>query len=113
MTMIRPSDHRLLDGLTVIGFAVAPALVPLSGAAARLAWALAAVHCLLTLATAFPDAPRGIVPFRWHGGVELLVGILLPAVPLLAGWVGPARWFYLLAGGLILLIRLGSRFPPT
>ena len=113
MTMIRPSDHRLLDGLTVIGFAVAPALVPLSGAAAWLAWALAAVHCLMTLATSFPGGPRNIVPLRWHGGVELLVGILLPAAPFVAGWVGSTRWFYLLAGGLILLIRLASRFPPT
>ena len=112
MTLVRFSTHRLLDGLTVIGLAVAPVLVPLSGAAARLAWTLAAVHCLMTLATSFPDGPRGIVPLRWHGGAELLVGIMLPAAPFLAGWVGPARWFYLVAGGVILLIRVMSPFTP-
>ena len=110
--LIPPSVHRVLDGLTVVGFALAPFLIPLSGAAAWLAWALAVVHLLMTLATNFPDQRRGMVPLRWHGSVELLVGIALTAVPFVVGWVGPARWFYLLAGGVILVIRLGSRFTP-
>lgn len=110
MTLISPSGHRLLDGLTVVGFAAAPFVIPLSGAAAGLAWALAVVHLLMTLATSFPDRPRGVVPLQWHGSVELLVGAALLAAPFVAGWAGPARWFYLLAGGVILVVRLGSRF---
>ena len=110
--MIRPATHRVLDILTVIGFAVAPFVLRLSGPAAWLAWVLAAVHFLMTLATAFPDrapAPRP-VPFRMHGLVELLVGIVLLVVPFVVGWTGAARWFYLVAGILILLVRLGTRF---
>ena len=110
--MIPPSTHRVLDGLTVVGFAVAPFLIPLSGAAAWLAWTLAVVHLLMTLATSFPDERRGVVPLRWHGSVELLVGLALPAAPFAAGWVGSARWFYLLAGGAILVVWLGSGFTP-
>ena len=110
--LIPPPVHRVLDGLTVVGFAVAPLLIPLSGGAAWLAWTLAVVHLVMTLATIFPDERRGIVPLQWHGSVELLVGIALPGAPFVAGWVGPARWFYLLAGGAILIVRLGSRFTP-
>jgi hypothetical protein len=112
VTRIPPSTHRLLDGLTVIGFAAAPLLVPLSGPAAWLAWTLATVHLLMTLATRSPDGRWGIVPLRWHGAVELVVGITLPGVPFVAGWVGSERWFYLLAGGVILVIRLASQFTP-
>ncbi len=110
--MIRPSVHRMLDGLTVVGFAIAPFVVPLSGAAAWLAWTLAVVHLLMTLATSFPDGSPGLVPLRWHGTVELLVGIALAGVPFMAGWVGSARWFYLVAGAVVLAIRLGSQFTP-
>ena len=107
--MIRPRAHRVLDMLTVVGFAVAPFILRLSGPAAWLAWVLAAVHLLMTLATAFPDGAPGPVPFRMHGIVELLVGIVLPVVPFVVGWTGAARWFYLVAGIVILLVWLGSR----
>ena len=110
MAVIRPPAHRVLDMLTVVGFAVAPFILRLSGPAAWLAWVLAAVHLLMTLATAFPDGAPGPVPFRIHGLVELLIGIVLPVVPFVAGWTGAARWFYVVAGILILLVRLGSRF---
>ena len=108
--MIRPAVHRVLDLLTVIGFAVAPFILRLSGPAAWLAWVLAAVHLLMTLATSFPGRAPGRVPFRLHGGVELLVGIVLPVVPFVAGWTGAARWFYVVVGIVILLVRLATRF---
>ena len=108
--MIRPTVHRVLDLLTVIGFAVAPFILRLSGPAAWLAWVLAAVHLLMTLATSFPDGAPGPVPFRLHGLVELLVAIVLLVVPFVVGWTGAARWFYVVAGIVILLVRLGTRF---
>ena len=108
MALIRPAVHRGLDLLTVIGFAVAPFLLALSGPPAWLAWLLAVVHLVMTLATSFPDWPARFVSFRLHGLVEVLVGIVLPALPLAAGWTGTARWFYLIAGGVILIVRLAS-----
>lgn len=108
--MIRPSAHRALDLLTVVGLVVAPFILRLSGPAAWLAWVLAAVHLLMTLATSFPDRAPGPVPFRLHGLVELLVGIVLPVLPFVVGWTGAARWFYVVAGIVILLVRLGTRF---
>lgn len=110
MALIRPAVHRGLDLLTIIGFAVAPFLLALFGPAAWLAWVLAAVHLAMTLATTFPDGPARFVSFRLHGLVEFLVGIVLPVLPLAAGWTGTARWFYLIAGGLILIVRLASDF---
>ena len=108
MALIRPAVHRGLDVLTVIGFAVAPFLLALSGPEAWLAWVLAVVHLVLTMATSFPDGPARFVSFRLHGLVEFLVGIVLPALPLVLGWTGTARWFYLIAGGVILIVRLAS-----
>ena len=110
MAVIRPTTHRVLDMLTVVAFAVAPFMLRLSGPAAWLAWVLAAVHLLMTLATAFPDGGPRPVPFRMHGLVEFLVGIVLPVVPFVAGWTGAARWVYVVAGILILLVRLASQF---
>jgi hypothetical protein len=108
VALIRPAVHRGLDFLTVTGFAVAPFLLALSGPAAWLAWVLAVVHLAMTGATTFPDGPARFVSFRLHGLVEFLVGIALPALPLAAGWSGTARWFYLIAGGAILIVRLAS-----
>jgi len=110
VAVIRPTTHRVLDMLTVVGFAVAPFILRLSGPAAWLAWVLAAVHLLMTLATAFPGGAPGPVQFRVHGWVELLIGIVLPVVPFVVGWNGAARWLYVVAGILILLVRLGSQF---
>lgn len=110
MGLINPAAHRILDIVTVVAFAVAPFLLALSGPAAWLAWALAAVHLLLTLGTSFPDGPPRGIPLRLHGLVELLVGIVLLALPFVTGWVGAARWFYMIAGGVILLVRVVSRY---
>lgn len=107
---IHPAAHRILDFLTVIGFAAAPFILALSGPAAWLAWALAAVHLLMTLVTSYPGGPVRSVSFPIHGLVELLVGIVLLALPLVVGWTGTARWFYLTAGGVILLVRQASQF---
>lgn len=115
MALIRPAIHRQLDFVTVAAFALAPFVLSLSGPAAWLAWVLAGVHLVMTLATAFSAGSTRPVPLRAHGVVELLVGIVLLVLPLAVGWSGAARWFYLAAGGVILVVRLASRYdqaPP-
>ena len=96
--------HRILDFVTVVGFAFAPSLLGLKGLPATLAYVLAAVHLLLTLLTQFPPAERGPVPFRVHGLIELLVGIALVLAPLALGWSGVSRTFYVAAGVVILAV---------
>lgn len=113
MARLRPTVHRQLDFVTVVAFAVAPFVLSLSGPAAWLAWALAAVHLLMTLATAFPGGPARPVPLPLHGGVELVVGIALLILPLAVGWSGAARWFYMGAGAVILVVRLASTYQAA
>lgn len=110
MARIRPSTHRLLDFVTVLAFALAPFALSLSGPAAWLAWVLAGVHLLMTLATAFPGGPARPLPLPMHGVVELSVGIVLLVMPLAVEWSGAARWFYVCAGAVILIVRLISKY---
>jgi hypothetical protein len=114
MGLITPAVHRVLDFVTVVAFALAPTLFHLSGRTAALAYGLAVVHLLITLATHFPGRGRYPVPFRAHGIVELLVGLALVAVPLVRHWTHGARIFYPAMGVAILLVWALSRYgEPT
>jgi hypothetical protein len=107
---VHAQAHRTLDFVTVVAFLLAPIALRLDGAAAYLSYTLAVVHLGLTLATAFPgDAPRP-VPFAAHGAIEALVGAALLALPWIVGWTGAARWFYTVAGAVILLVWLITRY---
>lgn len=110
MGIIPPAVHRLLDFLTVVAFALAPTLFHLIGRTAALAYALALVHLLVTLATHFPGRARYPVPFRAHGIVELLVGLALVAVPFVRHWTHGARIFFPAMGVVILLVWALSRY---
>ncbi len=96
-----PATHRLLDFGAVVLFAVAPVLFGLTGGAARLSYALAAVHLLLTLLTHFSGG-RGIVSYRIHLLVEVVVSCALILVGLFA--YPAALTFFWLAAALILVI---------
>ena len=113
MGLIPPAVHRVLDFVTVLAFALAPTLCHLTGRTATLAYALAVVHLLITLATHFPGRARYPVPFRAHGIIELLVGLGLVAVPLLRHWTHGARIFYPAIGVAILLIWALSRYTDA
>lgn len=110
MRIVAPRLHHILDFMTVVAFALAPTFVPLSGAAAVLAYALAIVHLVVTLTTRFPGADRRPLPLRAHGTLEAIVGIALIALPFAAGWVDRARLFFVLAGVVILAIGAISRY---
>ena len=113
MGLISPAVHRVLDFLVVVAFALAPTLFHLTGRTAALAWGLAIVHLLVTLATHFPGRARYPVPFRAHGIVELLVGLALVAVPLMRHWTHGARLFYPAIGVAILLVWALTRYAGT
>jgi hypothetical protein len=113
MRLITARLHRVLDFVTVGGFALAPSLLGLVGFAATLAYLLAAVHFTLTLLTHFPGSSTRPVPFALHGVIEGVVGVALLLLPWLAGWTGTARTFYLVAGLVILVVWAASAYRPA
>lgn len=110
MRPIRPALHRILDFVTVAGFALAPTVFGFTGLPAMLSYALAVVHLALTLLTQFPPEARGAVPLRFHGIVELIVGPALVAIPFVLGWPAVARNFYIAMGAVIIVVRLLSEY---
>ena len=113
MGIIPPGVHRILDYLAVVAFALAPTLFHLAGNTRLLAYALAIVHLVVTLITQFPGAPRRPLPFNVHGVIELVVGILLIAVPLIRHWTYGAHRFYIGMGIAILVIWGLTRYAVT
>ena len=107
MNMLSARLHGYFDLATVVVFFLAPFLFGLGGYVAAVAWALAAVHLVMTLLTRFPMGVVKIIPFPVHGIIELVVGIVLVlAMPrlLLAGPGSPARTFFTAAGVVILAV---------
>ena len=108
MRVLRPTIHGILDYAVVIAFALAPALLGLSGLSATISYVLAVVHLLLTLVTAFPLGAVKLVPLPLHGAIELLVSIALVALPWILRFAHDtiARDFYVGAGALIFAVWL-------
>jgi hypothetical protein len=103
--------HRMLDFVTVVAFAAAPAVLGLTGTPAMLSYVLAGVHLVLTLVTRF-GAGGGPVPLKVHGAIELVVGVVLAVLPFAAGWGGVARTFFAAAGVVILLVWALTAYEP-
>lgn len=105
MKVLTPRIHGVVDYLTVVLFVMAPTFFGLSGFAATLAYLLAAVHLLLTLATAFPFGAVKWIPLPVHGWIELLVALILILAPwFVAAASDAARFFYVGVGIVILLV---------
>jgi len=108
MKILSPRVHGYLDYLVVVVFLLAPTLFRLEGAPCKISYALAGIHLVLTLVTAFPLGLVKVIPFTVHGALELVVSIALVALPWLLGFAGnaPARNFYVAAGVVIFLVWL-------
>lgn len=104
MNLLPASFHRSLDMLAIIVFLAAPILLGLSGVPAMLSYALAAIHLIVTLATKFPDTGHRILSLRMHGGIELAVGVILIALPWVAGWDSTSRNYYVTVGVVLLIL---------
>ena len=103
LSILTPRAHGVLDYLTVVAFAVAPAALGLSGLAATLSYLLAAVHLVMTVLTDFDLGVVLKLPFRIHGVVELAVGVALVALAFVL-FDGTARTFYLVMGVVVLAV---------
>lgn len=113
MGILPPTVHRLLDYVAVIIFALAPTLFDLRGNTRMLAYALAAIHLVVTLATQFPGGPRRPLPYSAHGIIELVVGLALVCVPLVRHWTFGAGRFYPAMGVVILVIWAITRYRDS
>jgi hypothetical protein len=108
MKVISPRMHGYLDFLTVALFLLAPTLLGLSQVPAMLAYSLAAIHLMVTLASDFPFGIVKIIPFTVHGWIERLVGPSLIAVPFILNFATEeaARNFYITVGLVIIIIGM-------
>jgi hypothetical protein len=107
MKVVSPRTHGYFDFLTVVIFLLAPTLLGLSELPAMLAYALAGVHLIVTLASDFPFGVIKFIPFTIHGWIEHLVGPSLIALPFIFGFADEeaARNFYVAMG--LVVIGLG------
>lgn len=107
MKVVSPRTHGYFDFLTVVIFLLAPTLLGLSELPAMLAYTLAGVHLIVTLASDFPFGVIKFIPFTIHGWIERLVGPSLIALPFIFGFANEeaARNFYVAMG--LVVIGLG------
>ena len=110
MKVLSPQIHGIIDYVSVLALALAPTLFGLQGVSAMLAYALAAVHLIMTALTAFPLGLIRLIPLKLHGLVEIIVGVSLVALPwALAGALdfgNVGRIFYSGFGGVLIAVWL-------
>ena len=105
MKFINAKIHGYLDYVVVLVFLAAPAVFHFSGIPAAISYTLAGVHLALTLLTDFPLGVLKIVPLKWHGIIELVVGPVLVALPFVLGFGSePAAQYFYMANGILILV---------
>lgn len=115
LNRLRPRAHGMLDYVTVAVFLLAPWALSLDALDAGISYGLAAAHLILTLVTRFPFGATTILPFKFHGGIELIVGIGLVVMawalsgPLSDTGVG----FFAVMGVLIVAVWAVTRYELT
>ena len=110
--MISSKTHGILDYITVLIFALAPSLFSLSETGVAIAYTLAVVHLLMTILTGFSLGIIKVIPFKFHGYVELIVGLVLAIGPWLAGNIltETDQLFFSVVGAIILLVWLMTTY---
>ena len=101
---IGPVSHALIDYVFAVLIAIAPRVIGFDGRQATWCYLFAALLLLLALATRYPLGVFRVVGFISHGVVELVLAVVLIALPWLAGfWAGVlSRNFYVGMGVLML-----------
>lgn len=86
MRVLNAFSHGIIDYVLVVALALAPTLFQLDTVPALVAYVLAAVHLAVSLCTRYPLGILKRIRFSAHGVLELLVSILLVALPWLLGF---------------------------
>ena len=106
MGVIPPKVHRIIDFVMVALFAAAPFLfVELTGRTRIMSFVLAALILVLALMTAAPGESRPI-SMKMHRMLDIGLGAVLVALPLIRSWTHDARWYYLATGAAILVVAV-------
>jgi hypothetical protein len=115
--MLSPKVHGAIDYASVAGLAIAPTVLGLSGLAAMLAYALAAIHLAMTVLTSFPAGWFKVIPLRVHGAVELAVAVTFIVIPwLLSGSAALSplgRTFFVGFGAVLFVVWLLTAYRPA
>src|SRR5258706_3213161 len=111
MKILSAHTHGFLDYATIVGFALAPALLGLEGQPKWICYGLAGIHLLLTLLTDFPLGAAKLIPSAVHGLIELIVSVALVILPWVLGFAEnpAARNFFIAAVGTIFLVWVIDR----
>ena len=115
MRVISPAVHGLLDYGVVLFLVLAPGLFNLTGTPSTALYILAAILGLLTLLTRFPTGLVKAIPVRVHGGIDLVTGVVIAALPWLLGFADEATartLFLALAAGLVVVWLLTDWREP-
>ena len=106
MKFLDPRTHGLLDYLTVLILAMAPAVLGFEGTPALISYLVALALLVVSLLTAYPISVATVIPFRLHGGIQLLLGIVLVLAPSLLSFspFDNARPFFAVTGLLMGLL---------
>lgn len=98
MKVLNAKIHGIIDYAVVLFLWLSPCLFGLSDFVTTLTYGLGAVHLILTLITNFPAGAVKLLPFTWHGHIELIVSIVLVASSWVLGFSGVDKIFYLSFG---------------
>jgi hypothetical protein len=112
MKPISLTVHGVIDYLAVVIFAVAPAVIGLSGWPAALSYALAGIHLLMTLVTDFPAGVIKVIPIALHQWVERIVGPVLIILAFVS-MTEAARAFFVAMGIIIFAVERLTAYRST
>jgi hypothetical protein len=98
--------HGIIDYAIVIMLAVGPSVAVFRGKQAIFAYLIAFALLALTVLTRFPLGVLKIVAFPLHGGIELLIAVLMIALPFIGNFAAGvhSRNFFIAIGVLIGII---------
>ena len=100
MKPITPKSHTVVDVLFCLAMIAAPMALRFGGTPATLCYVIGGGYFVFAMLTNTPIAPVRLIPFRVHGGVEIVAGLGLLAAPWIFGFsdVDVAKWLFVGAG---------------
>lgn len=115
MKFLNPKVHGYLDYAVVVTLLIAPSLFGFTDNAATVSYILGIFYIPFSLLTAYPLSLAKIIPFTWHGALELVASPLLVAMPWIAGFSGhdPSRNFFIVAGVALFFVWLVTDYKAA
>ncbi|WP_375419087.1 hypothetical protein [uncultured Hymenobacter sp.] len=107
MKWLSPTAHGALDYMLIIFLAMAPTAESATGIYAAVCYGLAGAYLLVVLATTDSMGVVEIIPYRAHGWLELVSGLIFIASPFLFRFSAAhptARVFFMGYGAALLLL---------